>query len=38
MAAAPVSSSLILPLMWLEQWEMLSPTWREYLSRLKIKR
>ena len=37
MAAAPVSSSLVLPLMWLKQWEMLSPAWREYLSRLKIR-
>lgn len=36
MAAAPVSSSLVLPLMWLEQWEMLSPAWHKYLSRLKI--
>lgn len=35
MAAAPVSSSLVLPLMWLEQWEMLSPAGRKYLSRLK---
>lgn len=36
MAAVPVFSSLVLPLMWLEQWEMLSPAWREYLSRLRI--
>lgn len=36
MAAASVSSSLVLPLMWLEQWEMLSPAWHKYLSRLKI--
>lgn len=36
MAAVPVFSSLVLPLMWLKQWEMLSPAWREYLSRLKI--
>lgn len=35
-AAASVSSSLVLPLMWLEQWEMLSPAWHEYLSHLKI--
>lgn len=36
MAPVPVFSSLVLPLMWLEQWEMLSPAWREYLSRLRI--
>lgn len=38
MAAAPVSSSLVLPLMWLQQWEMLSPAWHKYLSHLKIPR